>query len=200
MTPRGHVTLGRPTGMKRMLLAFTVLSALALANVAAAGTGALSIEKVTAQTRDGGAWQPGQPVLVVFDVRLGDAASFPDSGLAVVMQAQKERTKCLDVPLRKVSDAGGVARYAGIFYPFYEATFDGLVSFGDGPTQDFTFRIDAAIAPSDVARDANVPSADPLAAAPPSRAENLAAATPVALAVLLLALLPVLPTLRRRLA
>jgi hypothetical protein len=56
---------------------------------------------------------------------------FPDKALSVVMQTDGERTKCLDVAMKLVSTDGGVATYAGVFYPFRAATYDGRFSIGE---------------------------------------------------------------------
>ncbi len=178
----------------KTLCATLALSTLALANIATADSTGFSIERVTAYTRDGGAWQPGQAVLLAFDVR-GPAGSFPESGLAVVMQVQGERTKCLDVPLRRIDANDGLARYAGAFHPFYAARFDGKVMFGDSAPQDFAFQVDETLAPATLPRD--VPAADPRAAAPPSPAESLSASLPAAFLVALLLLIAPLALLRR---
>lgn len=181
--------------MKRIVLAAIAILTLGLSSAAMADPG-LIIEKVSAQTRDGGAWQPGQAVVVTFDVR-GAAGTFPEKGLAVVMQVQKERTKCLDVPLALIGQDGAAARYAGVFFPFYTAVFDGKVMFGDSASYDFTFQVDEALAPSAISASTDVPAADPQAAAPLAFDQAARVALPAALAALLVALVP-LAFLRRR--
>lgn len=183
--------------MKRIaLVTLAALASLALllSGTAAAGC-SLCVQKVTAETRDGAAWQPGQPVVLVFDVNGQD---LPERGLAVVMEIDKEKTKCLEVELRRVSGDASSGRYAGIFYPFHEGEFDGKVMFGASAPQDFGFRVDRALAPASVSADAELPSADPLAAAPPSLLDAARASLPAALLALLLALLPVLLLRPRR--
>lgn len=179
--------------MKRIVLATIAILTLALTSAASADPG-LTIEKVNASTRDGGAWKPGEAVVVTFDVRGGGA--YPEKGLAVVMQVQGERTKCLDVPLALVSQDGGAARYAGIFYPFYGAAFDGKVMFGDSASYDFTFTVDRTLAPTAISPTAALPAADPQAAAPAAFDVAARAALPAAAFALLVALVPLL--LRRR--
>lgn len=182
--------------MKRIVLSTIAVLTLAFSTLASAGQSGLSIERVMAHTRDGGAWQPGQAVVIVFDVRGAADAAFPEEGLAVVMQVQNERTKCLDVPLRLIDASGGAARYAGVFYPFHEALFGGQVSFGASDGLDFTFQIESAPA-SAVSSTEELPAADPLAAAPLSLGEASRVALPAALVALLLALVPLLGRWRR---
>src|SRR5438445_651666 len=129
--------------MKKLVVVAIALSTLAFSRVAAAGPEGPAVQSVTAHTRDGGAWKPGQPVMLMFEVR-GDGALLPQKGLAVVMEIDKEKTKCLDVPLRLLSTEGAAGTYAGIFYPFHEGDFDGKVVFADGTPQDFAFRVAAA--------------------------------------------------------
>jgi hypothetical protein len=122
--------------MRRILLAF-VISLLTLASLAApaAAKCPTCLDGVSAQTPDGQPWSEGKPVTLVASVRRGDpCAAFPTDGLAVIMQTDRERTKCLNVPLKLVSQSGDGALYAGVFYPFRAAVYTGLVQFGD-----FTF-------------------------------------------------------------
>lgn len=184
--------------MRRIVASLTLaLLSLALASAPAAAGCALCVDSVTAHTRDGAAWQKGQPVMLVFGVtRAASAAAFPETGLAVVMEVNKERTKCLDVPLKKVSENGDTASYAGVFYPFYEGRFDGKVAIGEVP-QDFRFDVAPTLAPAPVARDAEVPAAPRDAAAPPTFVESARQLLPLTLIALFLLTLPLALRLRR---
>jgi len=119
--------------MRRILLAF-VISLLTLASLAvpAAAKCPTCLDGVSVQTPDGQPWSDGKPVTLVVSARRGDpGAAFPTTGLAVIMQTDRERTKCLDVPLKLVSQSGDGALYAGVFYPFKAAIYSGLIQFGD---------------------------------------------------------------------
>lgn len=129
--------------MRRILLAF-VISLLTLASFAApaAAKCPTCLDGISVQTPGGQPWSEGKPVTLVASVRRGDpSATFPTDGLAVIMQADRERTKCLNVPLKLVSQSGDGALYAGVFYPFRAAVYSGLVQFGDF-TFDITLDID----------------------------------------------------------
>src|SRR5690348_12402068 len=112
---------GRSTGgasMRRILLALSLvlLTALAAATPAAAKS-PIYVAGATVQTPDGQPWASGKPVtLVVSARRVQSDAQFPTSGLAVIMQTDSERTKCIDVPLKLVSTSDDGALYAGVFY------------------------------------------------------------------------------------
>ncbi len=119
--------------MRRILLTF-VISLLSLASFAAPAAAKCQtcLDGVSVQTPDGQAWSDGKPVTLVVSARRGDpGAAFPTTGLAVIMQTDRERTKCLDVPLKLVSQSGDGALYAGVFYPFRAAIYSGLVQFGE---------------------------------------------------------------------
>ncbi|HEY6202055.1 MAG TPA: hypothetical protein VI056_03340, partial [Candidatus Limnocylindria bacterium] len=111
-----------------------VISLLTLASFAApaAAKCPTCVDGVSVQTPDGQPWSEGKPVTLVVTARRGDpGAAFPTTGLAVIMQTDRERTKCLDVPLKLVSQSGDGALYAGVFYPFRAAVYSGLVQFGE---------------------------------------------------------------------
>ena len=119
--------------MRRILLAL-VISLLTLTSFAApaAAKCPTCVDGVSVQTPDGQPWSEGKPVTLVVSARRGDpGAAFPTTGLAVIMQTDRERTKCLDVPLKLVSQSGDGALYAGVFYPFRAAIYSGLVQFGE---------------------------------------------------------------------
>ena len=119
--------------MRRIMLALA-LSLIGSASFAAPAAAKCStcLDGVSVQTPDGLPWSEGKPVTLVASVRRGDvSAAFPAEGLAVIMQADRERTKCLNVALRLASQSGDGALYAGVFYPFRAAMYSGLVQFGD---------------------------------------------------------------------
>jgi len=119
--------------MRRILLAL-VISILTLASFAApaAAKCPICLDNVSVQTPDGQPWSDGKPVTLVVSARRGETgAVFPTTALAVIMQTDRERTKCLDVPLKLVSQSGDSGLYAGVFYPFRAAVYSGLVQFGE---------------------------------------------------------------------
>jgi hypothetical protein len=119
--------------MRRIFLALA-LSLISLASLAApaAAKCPACLDGVSVQTPDGQPWSEGKPVTLVASVRRGEpGVAFPADGLAVIMQTDRERTKCLNVALRLVSQSGDGALYAGVFYPFRAASYSGLVQFGD---------------------------------------------------------------------
>jgi hypothetical protein len=147
--------------MRRLLLAF-VISLLTLGAFAApaAAKCPTCLDGVSVQTPDGQPWTDGKPVTLVVSARRGDpGAAFPTTGLAVIMQTDRERTKCLDVPLKLVSQSGDGAVYAGVFYPFKAAIYSGLVQFGD-------FKFDVTIDVNKVAATTPVATNDLPVAAP----------------------------------
>jgi hypothetical protein len=117
------------------------------------------------QTPDGQPWSTGKPVSLVVSARRGaPGTEFPTTGLAVVMQTDGERTKCLDVPLKLVKSGGDSAVYAGVFYPFRAAAYDGKLQLGDS-TFDISFDVRAIAATTPVARTPDLPVAAPEEAA-----------------------------------
>jgi hypothetical protein len=146
--------------MRRLLVAFT-LSLLALGTVAVPTAarcptcdGSVS---VSVQTPDGKPWSDGKPVTVVVSARRDVAASeFPATALAVVMRTDGDRTKCLDVPMRLVNTGGDGATYAGVFYPFRAAAYDGKLSLGDS-TFDIRFDVRTLAATTPVATPQDLP-------------------------------------------
>jgi len=155
--------------MRRILLAL-VLSVLTLASFAApaAAKCPTCLDGISVQTPDGEAWSEGKPVTLVVSARRGDpSAEFPTSGLAVIMQTDRERTKCLDVPLKLVSQSGDGALYAGVFYPFRAAMYSGIVQIGD-------FKFDVTVDVNAVAATTPVATKDlPVAAAETAVGETL---------------------------
>jgi hypothetical protein len=138
--------------MRRILLAF-VISLLTLASFAApaAAKCPACVDGVSVQTPDGQPWSEGKPVTLVMSAQRGDPGSaFPTTGVAVIMQTDRERTKCLDVPLKLVSQSGDGALYAGVFYPFRAAVYSGLVQLGEF-NFDVTFDVSAVAATTPIA-------------------------------------------------
>ena len=154
--------------MQRIVLALVVaaLAAISLATPAAAD-GTIRFSGLSLQTPDGQPWSTGKPVTVVVSATHTAAADLPSSGVVVVMRTDGDRTKCLEVPLKFVSANGDGAIYAGIFYPFRAAAYDGKLQLGD---QTFDVRFDVnTIAAAPVATTA---PAAPLATTAPVAAQN----------------------------
>jgi hypothetical protein len=123
----------------------TAIVAAALASVVFAAPAAAGCDfcpaTVSVQTPDGLAWSPGKPATVVIAAsRPSVDAEFPSTGLIVVMRTDGDRTKCLDVPLKLVRADGDTGLYAGVFYPFRAAAYDGKVRIGDD-TSDIRFDV-----------------------------------------------------------
>ena len=142
----------------------TAMVLLALSSVVFAGSAAaedcrLCLDSVAVQTRDGQPWSAGKPVTLVVRVTNRAALPLPSSAQAVVMQADGDRTKCLGVPLKLVvADASG-GLYAGLFFPFRPARYDGKLSIGDD-VQDITFDVKQTVAGTAPAGE--LPAAEPL--------------------------------------
>jgi len=143
---------------------------LILASIGLTATAALAdcvncVDNVSLQTRDGLAWTAGKPVTLVVHVTRQAAGSLPPSAVAVVMQTDGDRTKCLDVPMKLVSSDGSTGLYAGLFFPFRAARYDGKLSVGDD-VSDVTFDVNTIAAGAAPAGD--LPAADRIdtAAAP----------------------------------
>ena len=129
----------------------------ASASAATAGCG-FCVDNVSLQTRDGQPWTAGKPVTLVVHAAHG-SLPIPQTGAAVVMQTDGDRTKCLDVPLKLVSDDGHGAVYAGLFFPFRAARYDGKLSIGDD-VSDLTFDVNKIVAGAAPAGD--LPAAEPI--------------------------------------
>ena len=155
--------------MRRIVLALAV-SLLTLASFAApaAAKCPTCLDGISVQTPDGQPWSEGKPVTLVVSARRGEpGTAFPTSALAVIMQTDRERTKCLDVPLKLVSESGDGALYAGVFHPFRAAVYSGLVQFGD-------YKFDVTVDVNAVAASAPVATSDlPVAAAESAVGETL---------------------------
>lgn len=161
--------------MRRILLALAI-SLVSFASLAApaAAKCPTCLDGISVQTPDGQLWSEGKPVTLVASVRRGDpGAAFPAEGLAVIMQTDRERTKCINVALKLVSQSGDGALYAGVFYPFRAAIYSGLVQFGDHKF-DMTLDISTiAAAKADVS-----PAVQPAVVTPTIVTQSLPVAAP----------------------
>src|SRR5947208_15034628 len=144
--------------MGRIVLVFAlaVFGLAPLAGVAAAGC-ATCFDRVTLQTPDRLAWSTGKPVTVVVSAHsTTSGGQLPPSGVVTVMRPDGDRTKCLEVPIRLVSTDGDRGLYAGIFYPFRAAAYDGKLSLGD-EVYDINFDVKRLVASAPVAPVASLP-------------------------------------------
>ena len=120
--------------MWRLVVVASVLLTLALGTIAE-GKCQVCVESVKAARTDGG-------MTLRFTARAVHAPTLPETGTAVVMQVDGNRSKCINVSLRKVEETGGVATYAGSLTSFYgNATFTGRVDIA-GDIHEFTAPLD----------------------------------------------------------
>ena len=154
------------------------------------------LNAVAVQTRDGQPWVAGQPVTLVVRVAENADAALPAAAEVVVMQTDGDRTKCLGVPLKLVqSDASGGV-YAGLFFPFNQARYDGVLVVG-GDVQRITFDV-SQIAPG-AAPAGELPAAEPLDTSAPRVIPFIDRPVPAVMAVLAMgAVLALVATSRRR--
>jgi len=136
-----------------------ILCSVGLAASTAAADSGLRVDSVSLQTRDGQPWTGGKSVTLVVHVLGSATATIPASGVAVVMQTDGDRTKCLEVPLKLVSTDGSGGLYAGLFFPFRAARYDGKLSIGD-LVSDLTFDVNRVVAGAAPAGD--LPAAEPI--------------------------------------
>ena len=142
------------------LAVLLILASVGISASAATADCALCADNVSLQTRDGQPWVNGKPVtLVVHVTRHAEGVAIPASAVAVVMQTDGDRTKCLDVPLKLVSTDGSTGLYAGLFFPFRAARYDGKLSVGDD-VSDVTFDVNRLVAGAAPAGD--LPAAEPI--------------------------------------
>jgi len=127
----------------RIALALLLICAsLGLAAAPASADCAFCVENVSLQTRDGQPWANGAPVtLVVHFTSHAIGVAAPQGAVAVVMQTDGDRTKCLDIPMKLVSFDGTSGIYAGLFFPFRAARYDGKLSIGDD-VSDVRFNVE----------------------------------------------------------
>jgi hypothetical protein len=181
-------------------LVWLALLVLAFAESAVAADCRFCLDSVALQTRDGQSWSAGKPVTLVVHVAVDGATALPSSAQAVVMQTDGDRTKCLGVPLKLVvSDASG-GLYAGLFFPFRPARYDGMFVVG-GDVQEITFDVTKMVAGAAPAGE--LPAAEPLDTSAAVPSVKFLAQLPVvrtgAIAVLSLVTLLVLYGRQRRL-
>jgi hypothetical protein len=141
------------------VLVLLVLTSFVCVESVAAADCRFCLSAVAVQTRDGQPWVAGQPVTLVVRVAQNADAALPAAAEVVVMQTDGDRTKCLGVPLKLVqSDASGGV-YDGLFFPFHQARYDGVVVVG-GDVQRIEFDV-SQMAPGAAPAGA-LPAAEPL--------------------------------------
>jgi hypothetical protein len=148
--------------MRRLCLVVLVslLATIALVQPATASDCRFCLDSLVLQTRDGGAWSAGQPLALVVHVGDTTADTLPSGAQIVVMQTDGDRTKCLGVPLKLVSTDASGATYAGVFFPFRAAHYDGVLQVGEDVVQNIAFdvhQVSAGAAPA-----GELPAAEPL--------------------------------------
>jgi hypothetical protein len=151
--------------LRLVAIASLLLMSGLFARTAAAADCELCLESVALQTRDGQPWVAGQPVTLVLRVANAAAAPLPSTAQAVVMQTDGDRTKCLGVPLKLVESDATSGLYAGVFFPFRPARYDGKLSIGDD-LHDITFDVNEMVAGA--APAAELPAAEPLDTSAPA--------------------------------
>lgn len=136
-----------------------VLSSVLFSGSAAAADCRFCLDTVALQTHDGRPWTAGQPVTLVVHVADTAAIPLPSSAQAVVMQTDGNRTKCLGVPLKLVQGDASGGLYAGLFFPFRPARYDGKLVVG-GDVQDITFDVNQMV--GGAAPAGELPAAEPI--------------------------------------
>lgn len=144
----------------RWLLALLVVVLVATqAGIVAAQECTWCLNSVALQTRDGQPWTDGQPVTLVVNVANRVSGELPRAAQAVVMQTDGDRTKCLGVPLKLVHQDASGGVYAGVFFPFRAARYNGQLVVG-GDVQPITFDVHQVAAGAAPAGE--LPAAEPL--------------------------------------
>src|SRR5258708_27326954 len=141
-----------------------VLSSAVFAQSPGAADWRFCLDLVTLQTRDGQPWSAGQPVPLVVHVAGNGPVALPASAQVVVMQTDGDRTKCLGVPLKLVQGDASGGLYAGLFFPFRPARYDGKLVIG-GDIPDITFDVNQMVAAA--APTGELPAAEPIDTAAP---------------------------------
>lgn len=161
--------------MWRMALVLSTILTLALGTVAEAKC-QVCVESVKAEKIDSG-------MALRFTARAVHATSLPETGTAVVMQVDGNRSKCINVSLRKVDESGGLATYAGQLTSFYgNTTFTGRVDIG-GDIHEFVAPLDGRAGTLQLVTAATAGSVASAATSAPTTAPTTApAATAVATA------------------
>lgn len=134
--------------MRRMVvLAFPLLLVLGLLGTAAYAGCQTCLERIVAE-------RSGTGVTLTIVARSADESFvFPESGSAVVMQVDGNRTKCQNVGLlRKGTEGPGVAVYTGTFIGYGQRTHSGRVDIG-GQIYEFTVPLDGTAGTLAIAAD-----------------------------------------------
>jgi len=178
------------------VLVLLVLSSLVCVQTVAAADCRFCLNAVAVQTRDGQPWVAGQPVTLVVRVAENPDAALPAAAEVVVMQTDGDRTKCLGVPLKLIqSDASGGV-YAGLFFPFHQARYDGVLVVG-GDVQRIGF--DVSKMATGAAPAGELPAAEPLDTSAPRVIPFIDWPVPAVIGVLAMgAVLALVATGRRR--
>jgi hypothetical protein len=87
-----------------------------------------------------------------FTAQTADATVLPDSVVAVVMQVDGNRTKCLNTTLSKTSQSNGVAVYRGSFGAYGTYTHSGRIELA-GQIYQFTVPLDGTPGTIEIAAD-----------------------------------------------
>jgi hypothetical protein len=184
--------------LRLLAILSVVVSSVVFAGSAVAADCEICLDSVALQTRDGQPWTAGKPVTLVVHVANHAAVPLPPSALTVVMQTDGDRTKCLQVPLKLVQNDASGGLYAGLFFPFRPARYDGKLKIGND-INDIRFDVNRTVAGAAPAGE--LPAAQPIDTSLRTRtlfsASQLPAAGAAALAFLSLAAI-VLYARRRR--
>lgn len=133
--------------MHRVVVLGSLLILLAVLGTAAYAGCQTCLERIVAD-------RSGTAVTLMIVARSADESFvFPESGAAVVMRVDGNRTKCLNVGLlRKGTEGPGVAVYTGTFTAYGEKTHSGRVDIG-GQIYEFTVPLDGRAGTLAVAAD-----------------------------------------------
>ncbi len=145
--------------MRRLFVLLVLGLILSQVGTAAAAECTWCLDSVALQTRDGQRWTDGHAVTLVVHVADRVSGSLPEAAQAVVMQTDGDRTKCLGVPLKLVNADASGGVYAGVFFPFRAARFDGQLVVG-GDVQPISFDVHQVVGGAAPAGD--LPAAEPL--------------------------------------
>jgi hypothetical protein len=134
--------------MRRMfLLASLLVLTLAVLGTAAYAGCQTCLERIVAERSATGV------TLRIVARSADESFVFPDSGSAVVMQIDGNRTKCLNVGLlRKGSEGPGIAVYSGTFTAYGTRSHSGRVDIG-GQIYEFTVPLDGTAGTLAIATD-----------------------------------------------
>jgi len=107
--------------MWRPIVLVSLLLTLALGTVADAKC-RVCVSSVRIDKADSGS-------MLLFDVQSIDGATLPETGAAVVMQVDGNRSKCLNVPVAKIGTSGGTSSYRGALPTYYGAASSTIASY-----------------------------------------------------------------------